>query len=878
MLRLIAAVLGLAAVASGLGPLVGPAQDSFREPPFVAGTALTLALLGIVSVYAAGGVQLRRKTGEGGPAPGGTPVVELSPPERRLRALLQALAALFAAGAIACGLGALLDSTEGLVGSWPFAAGSALGLAGLAAIGGYAAADLRRNMPLVGPMIAVLAIAAVLELLYLWLADGGYSRPIFGGEVEIGVALGVAAALDALAAVALLVAYRAAWRARYRLDFLRPTEYRALIALADVLVAGEREAVPPHDIAANVEAYVSRVRARRRWVYRVCLTAVQYRPLAALQPPLSEIEPVARRQFLKSRFLEPPPWPRFWKLVTQVTIRVCQQLAFAGYYNDPRAFPSIGYVPFSRRERRHELDLPEPGPHPLKVERPEQIDSDVLEADICIVGSGAGGAILAHELARAGRSVLILERGKYVEPRHFSENEVEMISDLYADGVMQQTEDFRFTVLQGSCVGGSTTVNNAVCFPPPERVLAKWNDPLQHDAGLDADELGRSIEAVEELLRVRPMSDVTLNPSGVKFIEGARALNLSRKGIAGKVGLSADEPLEADVVRANIADCPGSGYCNIGCRWGKKLSMLDTALPWAQRDHPDRVQIVAECAVERVRTQGSNPKCVRELRARLSDGRSLRVKARKYVISAGAVGSSYLLIRSRAARDLPVGRKLSFNMGAPMTAEFEETLNAYDGLQISHFGVPRTNGFVFETWFNPPVAQALNMPGWFEDHFDNMLRYDHLMAVGVLVGTEGNAHVRQALTGGPGIVYRPRQADLHTLAKGLQLLGEILFAAGAKRVMLNTWGYDVFREPRELGRIEQIALDPDYITLGTGHPQGGNAISRDPRRGVVGPDFRVHGYEDLYVCDASVFPSSLTVNPQLTVMGLAHYAASRIAA
>ena len=94
--------------------------------------------------------------------------------------------------------------------------------------------------------------------------------------------------------------------------------------------------------------------------------------------------------------------------------------------------------------------------------------------------------------------------------------------------------------------------------------------------------------------------------------------------------------------------------------------------------------------------------------------------------------------------------------------------------------------------------------------------------------------------------------------------------------MVNSWGDDEFTSPGQLGEIDRIAADPDYIALGTGHPQGGNALSRDPKRGVVGPDFRVHGYDDLYVCDASVFPTSLTVNPQLTVMALAHYAAQRI--
>ena len=122
----------------------------------------------------------------------------------------------------------------------------------------------------------------------------------------------------------------------------------------------------------------------------------------------------------------------------------------------------------------HDKPPPEPGPHALHVIQNADLGETQLDADVCIIGSGAAGGILAYELAKAGRSVLILERGAYVEPRDFTEDEVGMIGRLYADGVMQQTEDWRFTVLQGSCVGGSTTVNNAVCFRPPARVIDTW--------------------------------------------------------------------------------------------------------------------------------------------------------------------------------------------------------------------------------------------------------------------------------------------------------------------------------------------------------------------------------------------------------------------
>jgi choline dehydrogenase-like flavoprotein len=157
-----------------------------------------------------------------------------------------------------------------------------------------------------------------------------------------------------------------------------------------------------------------------------------------------------------------------------------------------------------------------------------------------------------------------------------------------------------------------------------------------------------------------------------------------------------------------------------------------------------------------------------------------------------------------------------------------------------------------------------------------MRRYDHLMAVGVLVGTASNGRIKRGILG-PDIDFTPEDADRATLARGLKLLAQLLFDAGASRVMLNTWGDDEITSRDAIAaKIDEVVAKPEHLTLGTGHPQGGNAMSRDPAKGVVGPDFRVHGYEDLYVCDASVFPTSLTVNPQLTVMALAHLAARRL--
>ena len=919
LLRVVGAGLVLAAVVYFAGGFIG---GFFRELPFVANSVVKVTLLGLACLYAAGNVRGRRgvvaiviaahlvsvtamavmlifaDTGRtvdlwlidatitgvlwgaivldgvitlaiavtfaltfigGAEQPPASPREPdpLTGAERRLQVLLLVLAGLLALAGLAYGAAPLIDSTDEFAIELPFVTNSVVMCAALAMLSAYAALPVRRNMPLVTPVIAGLFLAVVVQLFYLIPASG--SRPIFDGEVSMELVLAIGAGVSLLLGVVLLLAYGQAWRRRYKLSFLWPGSFRALQSMADVLITGGQETLTPREVAGNVEAYVAAMTARRRWIYRLALYGMQAASLTGRGVPLSELEQGDRRAFLEQNFRKLPRWPPIAKNMLRAGIRVGQQLSFAGYYNDERTDDSVGY-------RRFKVRMPDEDklrkPLDLTVDRPE--GDAPLNADVCIVGSGAGGAIVAYELAAHGLDVLVLERGRYVEPRTFDDNEVGMIGKLYADGVMQQTEDFNFTVLQGSCVGGSTTVNNAVCFRPPEHVLARWNDPKASDAGLDLDGLTESVEHIERFLPVTPQPEDILNPSWRRYEEGAARAGYSPANL--KVG----------VVNANIHKCLGCGYCNIGCAYGHKLSMLDRVLPEGQKK--GSLRIVADCEVERIRTVSGRPQRVDALLAKLRDGPRVRVTAERYVLSAGAVGSSHILLKSHAATDLPVGNRLCFNMGAPLTAEFDDVQDAYAGLQISHYGIPRDNGFVFETWFNPPVAQALNMPGWFEQHFENMRRYPHLAAVGVLVGTEGNARVTQALTGGPGIDYTPTKRDLVTLARGLKMLGEILFAGGARRVMLNSWGYEELTNRGQIEWIDRIALEPGYLALGTGHPQGGNGMSRDPQKGVVGPDFRVHGYENLYIADASVIPTSLTVNPQLTVMGLAHHAAQQMKA
>jgi choline dehydrogenase-like flavoprotein len=643
--------------------------------------------------------------------------------------------------------------------------------------------------------------------------------------------------------------------------FLPRMAFKALAALAEVTV--DRELLAPEQVARNVDTYMASFRAQRKWVVKIGLIGLWLYPLRFLKAPFPKLKPDARREFVEKRFIRDIAYGRihFARHLIQAMFRLSTQMSYLGYYSDERTFDSVGYEPFEKRKRFPKELKAVPASLPwVKTVSPGEIDGDTITADAVVVGSGAAGAIVAYRLAERGRSVLVLERGLHLHPSQFSDDEVKQISNLYADGALQLSRDFSFQVLQGMCVGGSTVVNNAVCFDLPNDVLKDWNS---RGAGLEQPRLVKSFERARELVQVRRPPSAHLQRGAEKFVEGASKLGLT-------------EPThDVDVVEANIADCPGSGYCNIGCPYGTKLSMLDKVLPEGQkRFGVENLRVLPECRAERIETKNGRAEAVL---ARLGDGRKLRVEARTIVVSAGAIASSWLLMQSKIAKST-AGRDVCFNMGSPITAEFEDRLDSFDGVQISHYyRPPAGSGYVMETWFNPVVSQALNMPGWLKEHRHNMSRFPYLTAAGVLVGTTKTGRLRPALTGGVDIDFTPGKEDVETLIEALKLLSRIYLAADAKRVMPSTFQFHAFTEESQLGKLDDYVKNSKYLSVGSGHPQGGNALNADSGKGVVDPSFRVHGFENLFVCDASVFPTATTVNPQLTVMALADYAAPAIA-
>ena len=257
--------------------------------------------------------------------------------ERRVRAVLIAFTLVFALGAVAYAAGPVLNASAEFFRELPLVANSVVKVTMLALLCGYAAASLRRDLPILGPIIAVHVLSVLVSALYLVTLDTDYTLPLFGADVRMNYVLWGAIALDGVIAAVFFVLARSAWNARHRLAFFSQMQLRALVAVGDVLVAGPEERVPPDEIAGNVDRHLAQLRAQRRWLYKVVLATMQLRPLLELLPPLSEIGPDALR-----RFLEP-------------TVQDAAALAAVGQAPDAGHDPDLPAAELRRLLRRSEV-------------------------------------------------------------------------------------------------------------------------------------------------------------------------------------------------------------------------------------------------------------------------------------------------------------------------------------------------------------------------------------------------------------------------------------------------------------------------------------------------------------------------------------------
>lgn len=474
-----------------------------------------------------------------------------------------------------------------------------------------------------------------------------------------------------------------------------------------------------------------------------------------------------------------------------------------------------------------------------------------LKTDVAVIGAGAAGSVMAFELARRGHDVVVLEKGPRLDPETFTHNELEAFPRLFKQSGLQQTDDHNAVILQGAVVGGSTVINNAIWMRPDlDRVLPAWEAA---GAPVDRKALEAAYSELELALHVSPIDRSVANNGASLFARGADQLGLV-----------------FEYLHNNRTGCIGCGWCNYGCRYNRKTSMLVTYIPWAEGRG---VEVIDRCQDIRIEHNGASVSGVRADR----NGQQVAVEAQRVVVCAGAIGSSGVLLQSGIDLDGRVGHGLHVLGGVFVTGQTDEDIAGYDGIGlvcVAH----AANDYVLESYFAPPVQFSVRLGGWFLSHFDRASHYRNFIDGGVMVGTNPrNGRVWVDRRGHVRVDMHFDDQDLARLRRGLETMGRIYFAGGARKVFPSSFGFLEFTRPEDLDRIDEWVKEPDDLLLGSAHPQGGNPMSKDPSRGVVDETFRVHGFHNLYVADTSVWPSNIWANCQATAMGMSHYAATFVA-
>jgi choline dehydrogenase-like flavoprotein len=496
------------------------------------------------------------------------------------------------------------------------------------------------------------------------------------------------------------------------------------------------------------------------------------------------------------------------------------------------------------------------------------LEADLREAaDVCVIGSGGGGAVAAAEIACGGRSVVVVEQGPHWRKEDFTQREDEMLPRLFEEAGMRQTVDGTVIILQGRNVGGSTVHNLCYSFRAPEPILRLWRREFGL-ASLTPEALAPSFERVERNLMVKPIREDEIN-----------ALNRVIRAGAEKLGYS------GLVAKHNRENCVQSGFCILGCFFEAKKSMLVTYVPRAEEAG---ARILANARAQRIEIENGR---VRRVRGRAVDeagrpGRRFEIDAKVVVLAAGAIASPDLLLRSGIANSSGlVGRNLHLHPQVMLAGVFEETLHPYRGIPQSYYidefidleRDPRS-GYILMPVTGFPALTAANLPGFGRDHYRFMKSFDRLAGLLVLLHDQSSGSVRPGRSfGSPEIRYSLEEEDRRRLARGLVHSAEVLFAGGALRVAVPYWLDPLVLEPGDdLGVIEERGVREGEIAISAAHPQSTCAMGSDPSRSVVNEFGESHDVSGLFVADMSVFPTSLGAPPQITTAALADRTARHI--
>jgi len=501
--------------------------------------------------------------------------------------------------------------------------------------------------------------------------------------------------------------------------------------------------------------------------------------------------------------------------------------------------------------------------------------AQMVECDVAVIGTGAGGGVTAELLTRAGLAVVLVEEGPLKSSRDFKMREADAYPTLYWESAARKTKDKAINILQGRSVGGSTTVNWTSSFRTPPATLAFWRQQF----GLvdyTAEVLDPHFAQAEARFHIQPWSTPP-NTNNDLLKKGATALGI---------------PVAS--MRRNVQGCWNLGYCGMGCPTNAKQSMLVTTIP-AALDRGARLYTRTRA----LRFEFAGNRVARLICVALAqDGMTatpttVSIRARHYVVAGGAINSPAMLLRSEAPDPYRrLGLRTFLHPTVISAALFESRVDGYEGAPQSvysdHFlerdPIDGPLGFKLEVPPLHPVLFASTLYGFGPVHADLMRQFTrtHVQIALLRDGFHGDSRggsVGLGSDGMPVLDYPLTPVVWDGVRRALLAMAEIQFAAGAKAVYPlheQAEGYATVAAAR--AAIAQLSLRPLLTRVVSAHVMGGCGMAADERRGVVDGHGRHFQIDNLSVFDGSIFPTSIGANPQLSIYGIVGKLAGELAA
>ena len=482
---------------------------------------------------------------------------------------------------------------------------------------------------------------------------------------------------------------------------------------------------------------------------------------------------------------------------------------------------------------------------------------DGEQCDVVIVGSGAGGAAAATVLAEAGLDVIVLEAGGHYNRDNYPREPIEAITSLYREAGLTVAEGRPpIPVPVARAVGGTTVINSGTCFRAPEPVLRNWAQQY----GIEwATDLEAEFAEAEEFLRVTPLDPERMGRNGQLAMEGAHSMGASGGPIS-----------------RNAGNCVQCSSCPFGCAIDAKRGMHVSYLP---RAVAAGARVRERVEVHRVLVEGGRAAGVECFASPGGErnGRRHRytVRADRVIAAGGALGTPELLLRSGLGGDA-VGRNLHLHPAAWIGARYPEEVRGWEGVMQSYYVDEwEPQGILLEATFTPLPFGGAWLLGTGRKHQEAMLGFANVGSIGVHLSDRSSGRVGLASDGSLRATYKLEEEEARRIAFGIARAAEVHFAAGAIEVYPNIGRVGVLKR-QGLADFEAAAIKPAELRLEAFHPMGTARIAAH-EAGVCSADGAVNGIEGLYVADASLFPTSVGVNPMMTVIAFAKRVASGLA-